>query len=74
MSQAAATDRILKLELGGVVPGGLEGLTEEELSGFATLLRVAKQRQSEELEEAVDEALEIVPRLLRRPVRKILFG
>jgi hypothetical protein len=72
MSQTAR--RILKPELGGTVPGGLEGLTEEELTGFAAMLRAAKRRQSEELEAAVDEALEIVPRLLRRPVRKILFG
>ena len=54
--------------------GGLEVLTEEELSGFAAMLRVAKRRQCQQLEAAVDEALEIVPRLLRRPVRKILFG
>ena len=72
MSEAAR--RILKPELGGSVPGGLEELTEEELSGFASMLRIAKRRQSDELEAAVDEALEIVPRLLRRPVRKILFG
>lgn len=72
MSDAAR--RILKPELGGVVPGGLESLTEDELSEFAAMLRAAKLGQSEQLEAAVDEALEIVPRLLRRPVRKILFG
>jgi hypothetical protein len=72
MTQAAR--RILQSELGGTVPGGLDELTVEELSGFASILRVAKRRQSEQLEVAVDEALEIVPRLLRRPVRKILFG
>jgi hypothetical protein len=38
------------------------------------MLRAAKLGQSEQLEAAVDEALEIVPRILRRPVRKILFG
>ena len=72
MSQDAR--RILKRELGGNVPGGLEELTEAELSGFAATLGGAKRWQSEELEAAVDEALEILPRLLRRPVRKILFG
>jgi hypothetical protein len=72
MSKAAR--RILGPELGGTVPDELEGLTEKELKGFAAILQSAKRRQSEQLEAAVDEALEIVPRLLRRPVRKILFG
>jgi hypothetical protein len=72
MSQAAR--RILKPELGGGVPSGLEALTEEELHGFAAAIRVARRRQSEELELAVDEALNIVPRLLRGTIRKILFG
>jgi hypothetical protein len=72
MSQAAR--RILKPELGGSVPTGLEGLTEEELHGFAAAVRVARRRQSEELELAVDQALDIVPRLLRGTIRKILFG
>jgi hypothetical protein len=72
MSQAAR--RILGPELGGTVPGGLEGLTEEELNGFVAMLRAAKRQQSEELGAAVDDALEIVPRLLRGTVRKVLFG
>jgi hypothetical protein len=69
-----AARRILKPELGATVPGGLDELSEAELKRFASMLRVAKRRQSEELEVAIDEALEILPRLLRRPVRKILFG
>jgi hypothetical protein len=72
MSQTAR--RILGSELGGIVPGGLEGLTEEDLSGFSAMLRAAKRRQSEQLDTAVDEALEIVPRLLRGTIRKVLFG
>jgi hypothetical protein len=72
MSQAVR--RILKPELSGGVPGGLEALTEEELRGFAGMIKVARRRQSEELEQAVDQALDIVPRLLRGTIRKILFG
>jgi hypothetical protein len=72
MSQAAR--RILKPELGGAAPSGLDALTEDELHGFAAALRVAKRRQSDELELAVDQALDIVPRLLRGTIRKILFG
>jgi hypothetical protein len=72
MSKAAR--RILKPELGTSVPAGLEALSEEELHGFAAAIRVAKRRQSAELELAVDQALDIVPRLLRGTIRKILFG
>ncbi|MCA1682949.1 MAG: hypothetical protein LC685_03000 [Actinobacteria bacterium] len=68
------TNQILKPELGGTVPDGLDVLAEDELHGFAGLLRVAKKRQSQELEAAVEEALDIVPRLLRGTIRKILFG
>lgn len=73
MSQATAT-RILKPELAGSVPGGLGTLSEDQLHVFAGLLRVAKRRQSQELEAAVEAALEIVPRLLRGTIRRILFG
>lgn len=73
MTEATAT-RILKPELGGNVPGGLGTLSEDELHAFAGVLRVAKRRQSRELEAAVEAALDIVPRLLRGAVRKILFG
>lgn len=69
-----AASRILKPELGGSIPSGLDALTEDELTGFAAMLRVAKRRQSQQLESAVDEALDIVPRLLRGTIRKILFG
>lgn len=73
MTQATAT-RILKPELGGSVPDGLGALSEDELDALAGVLRVAKRRQSQELEAAVEAALDIVPRLLRGAVRKILFG
>jgi hypothetical protein len=66
--------RILKSELGGEVPHGMDGLTETELAGFAGILHDAKDRQSKELEDAVDQALGIVPRLLRGTIRRILFG
>jgi hypothetical protein len=67
-------ERILKSELGGNVPHGMDGLTEADMAGFAAILHDAKRRQSKELEDAVDQALEIVPRLLRGTIRRILFG
>ncbi|MDQ6751802.1 MAG: hypothetical protein M3Z33_13760 [Actinomycetota bacterium] len=66
--------RRLEAELGGRVPEGLETLTDGELADVGDRLRDTKRRQSQALDAAIEEALEIVPRLLRGPVRKILFG
>jgi hypothetical protein len=66
--------RALESELGGRAPDGLEALGEAQLRAFTDLLREAKRRQSEALQAATEEALEIVPRMARGPVRKILFG
>jgi hypothetical protein len=66
--------RALEAELGGHPPEGLEQLTDAQLGAFTDMLREAKRRQSGALETAVEEALEIVPRMVRGSVRKILFG
>ena len=66
--------QILEAELGGRLPAGLNALQDEELSDLANRLRETKQRQSQALEVGIDEALDIVPRLVRGPIRKILFG
>jgi hypothetical protein len=64
----------LEAELGGQPPDGLGALDETERRAFASVLRDAKKRQSRELEEAVEQSLGVVPRLLRGTIRKILFG
>ena len=66
--------RALEAELGGRAPVGLKTLSDADLRAFTTLLHDAKVRQSEALEAAIEHSLEIVPRLVRGPVRKILFG
>jgi len=66
--------RALEAELDGRPPDGLRALEDGELTDLADRLREAKQRQSLALEVGIDEALEIVPRLVRGPARKILFG
>lgn len=66
--------RALEAELGGPAPDGLATLTDAQLQDFTERLRDAKRRQSGELQAAVEQALEIVPRMVRGPVRKILFG
>ena len=51
-----------------------EPTAEMWLRSFTDLLQAAKRRQSEALAEAAEQSLEIVPRVLRGSVRKILFG
>lgn len=71
---ALSAARALEAELGGPAPDGLAALPESERRAFAGVLRDAKERQSRELEVAVEEALGVVPRLLRGTMRKALFG
>ena len=66
--------RLLEEELDMQLPDGLCALTDEELTDLVDRVLEAKQRQSLALEVGIDDALEIVPRLVRGPVRKILFG
>lgn len=66
--------RLLEEELDMQLPDGLCALTDEELTDLADRVLEAKQRQSRALEVGIGDALEIVPRLVRGPVRKILFG
>ena len=66
--------RLLEEELDMQLPDGLRALTDEELTDLADRVLEVKQRQSLALEVGIDDALEIVPRLVRGPVRKILFG
>ena len=66
--------RLLEEELDMRLPDGLRSLTDEELTDLADRVLEAKQRQSLALEVGMDDALAIVPRLVRGPVRKILFG
>ena len=61
-------------ELGARIPEGLEGLAGDELEHLAGLLREAKARQARELDTGVDGSLDFIPRLVRGPVRRILFG
>ena len=65
---------ILEGELGGQVPDGLTQLGDEQLLALADLLQDAKARGQEELREGVEDSLSFVPRLMRGPVRRILFG
>jgi len=65
---------ILEEELGARIPEGMEVLADDELFLLADLLHEAKASQAQELDDGVEGSLDIVPRLMRGPVRKMLFG
>ena len=64
----------LRAALGAEPPDGLAALDEETLIALAADVREAQEHQARQLREAGDKALRLVPAILRRPVRKAMFG
>lgn len=56
------------------IPAGITALGPEITAKAQALVATAERRQAAEADAALNEALEIVPRPLRRVVRKVLFG
>jgi len=52
----------------------IERLTDAEAAELLTMFHQARERQSQELETAQQQALDRLPGMLRGPVRKILLG
>lgn len=70
MSKTAA--KTLASEIGGRLPAEFDRLSEQQVQALSAAYLNARDRQSAELDEALSRALEHVPALMRRPVRKIL--
>ena len=51
----------------------LERLDESTLDGFAEVVGRAQERDEAEIEQALQETLRFVPRILRGRVKKMLF-
>lgn len=66
--------RELRAELGGQVPDGLDALDGATLGLLLTQVRDAKAAQAQALDASIAKGLAAVPALLRRPVKKVLFG
>jgi hypothetical protein len=66
--------RELRVQLGATPPKGLEALSDDEAHDLAAALRDARTRQSTALQQAMRDALNHVPRLLRGPVRRLVAG
>lgn len=63
----------LTTQLGGPPPTGVtDHLDDEALGRLATLVAEAKEHQVAELARGGEEALRMVPRLLRLPLRRAL--
>jgi len=55
-------------------PPAFGELDEHTLVTLAAAIREAEEHQRQELIDSGDRALRLVPRLLRGPVRKAIFG
>ncbi len=60
--------------LGGELPPGLDALSPEQRQHLAAAIEGARARQSRELAAAAEASLGFLPKLLRRAVRKVVFG
>lgn len=69
---ARADIELLARELGGDPPEAFHGLPREAQQALIAALRAARSRQKNQLDQALTQALEHVPMLMRGPVRKIL--
>ena len=64
----------LEQEYGGALPPGLAGLAEQDMATLADAIDAARTRQARALAKATDNGLDFIPKLLRGPVKKVLFG
>lgn len=65
--------RGLRAELGDDL-AVLDELTDDECAELLSMVRTAKVDQRKALDDALNEVLRYLPRLVRGPARKILFG
>lgn len=63
----------LQQALGGRRPPFLAAMPEKDLRALLEAIEAAKRRETDALDSAVGEAMQEVPAMLRKPLRKILF-
>ncbi len=64
----------LEQEFGGALPPGLAALSPVDAAHLVDAVEAARARQIAALRSATDSGLDFVPKLLRGPVKKVLFG
>jgi hypothetical protein len=62
----------LETQLRDSPPAAVRELADEHLAHLASALRAARHREAAQLAAASDQALALMPRLLRGPVKKIV--
>lgn len=70
----ASARKALESELGTVPPAGLKKLSAAEVQHLADCVGTAKREQARELNRALSDALNVLPRVLRGPVKKAVGG
>lgn len=70
---ATARDR-LEAEFGAMLPPGLAALSDQQHARLVDAIEDARTRQARALAKATEHGLDFIPRLLRGPVKKVLFG
>jgi hypothetical protein len=69
-----AARKALESELGTVPPAGLKKLRASEVQHLADAVATAKREQARALDQALADALNVLPRVLRGPVKKAVGG
>ena len=64
----------LASEYGGPLPPGLASLSPEHQQVLVEAIEEARKHQARALAKATDQGLDFIPKLLRGPVKKVLFG
>jgi len=64
----------LKRELRADPPPAIAALDESDVVRLTAALRAAREHQTAALVAATDHGLSFIPKLLRTPVKKVLFG
>ncbi|MCZ4511691.1 hypothetical protein O3Q52_26625 [Streptomyces sp. ActVer] len=64
---------LLRAELGAPPPESFGSLDDAQARTLTLALRRARERRASGLNEAVEDALTLVPALTREPLRRMLF-
>lgn len=59
---------------GGTLPEGLAQLGVEDRQRLLDTITSARKRQAQQLREATESGLQLLPRLMRGPVKKAIGG
>lgn len=73
MTGSKGAQPALREAIDAEVPEGIGAINAEAQNALAALLVEARQAQQQRLQQSLERALGHLPRLLRMPVRRVLF-